>query len=253
MTPPLKKYIDNIMPESFLRDVRKIFPGCHISAALIELQEITTGIAGIDIHSRLLHDAEIERYSAFSFLKRKSEYLAGRVAAKFALANFLELDDFSQLQDIHISNDQSGRPFAIPPTSCSTLAVPDISISHSKRFGCAIASDRYCGVDIQEPQDTLLRVYDKFCRADEEQLLSQCGSIENSIDRLTLLWAAKEAVRKSCSHRFIPGFQELSLISKETHSDSYSMTFSHRTGKSTVACRFIHGYGMAISLSEELL
>lgn len=241
------------MPESFLRDVCAIFPGCQISAALIELEEITTGIAGIDIHLRLLHDAEIKRYSAFSFTKRKYEYLAGRVAAKLALANFLKLDDFSQLQDIHISNNQSGRPFVVSQTSRSTLAVPDISISHSKRFGCAIASNRYCGVDIQEPQDTLLRVYDKFCHTNEEQLLSQCGNIQNSIDRLTLLWAAKEAVRKSCSHNFVPGFQELSLISKETHPDCYSMTFSHRAGESTVACRFIHGYGMAISLSKEIM
>ncbi len=87
----------------------------------------------------------------------------------------------------------------------------DISISHSGDYGAALAACSPCGIDLQLRQDSLLKVKEKYCSEAEYRLLETFLSETDTLARLALLWAAKEAAKKALSHWQMPGFLDLEI------------------------------------------
>ncbi|MBM9538114.1 4'-phosphopantetheinyl transferase family protein [Desulfobulbus alkaliphilus] len=141
----------------------------------------------------LLAPAEARIFTRFAYPKRRLEWLGGRLVAKHCLAR---LGGMRQAVSWPYSAyallpGASGQPVLTAPAE---LAETRISISHSRRYAAAVATAAGpCGIDIQHKTDRLHAVQERFTSAAE---LARLNCIPDPLVRLTLLWAAKEAVKK---------------------------------------------------------
>ncbi len=69
-----------------------------------------------------------------------------------------------------------------------------ISITHSHEFSAIIISDETVGIDIELQREKIMRIADKFCKS-EFQFLDSDNKAEY-IQKLTVIWGAKEAIFK---------------------------------------------------------
>jgi len=166
------------------------------------------------VASEFLQIQEMETFLNFRWEKRRREWLAGRVAAKHAACSVLYGDGLcppNAWHDYYVITVEGGRPYLAPGQD-----LPDISISHSGSVAVAMAcSNARCGIDIQEMSEKIIRVREKFAREKEIALYRQnAGSLNlEDIEFWTLLWSAKEALRKGVHVQPIVGFLELQLSS----------------------------------------
>jgi len=180
-----------------------------------------------DVVSRYLSAAELEQWSGFHLEKRRAEWLGGRLSAKWAAAGLLteaEMDWHSLV----IQNEEDGRPYlaaGVRPVA------PFISISHSGHLAAALAANLPCGLDIQQPGAKIHTVKKCFATSEEEDLLT--AALPQSFSetkRLTLLWSAKEAVRKMARISPLLGLQEIRLLAghdgRSTPQEPLALTFT---------------------------
>ena len=66
-----------------------------------------------------------------------------------------------------------------------------ISISHSHQFSTIVISDKKVGIDIELQREKIIRIANKFSVEDLDKNIKQ-----NYIQKLTQIWAAKEAIFK---------------------------------------------------------
>jgi 4'-phosphopantetheinyl transferase EntD len=92
---------------------------------------------------------------------------------------------------------------------------------------------------------------------EEELLLHYLGDL-SELQRLTLIWTAKEAAKKALSHSRMPGFLELILTEAEPHTGGWLVTFlvssreyTRYPATVTVAAELYAGYGLALCLTGE--
>ncbi|MCI5193104.1 MAG: 4-phosphopantetheinyl transferase family protein [Candidatus Electrothrix sp. AU1_5] len=166
---------------------------------------------------QILSQAEQCYFQRFKYIKRKKEWLGGRIAGKAAL---LALADATapNIPNVHnimrnmtILPNKHGRPIIKELPAClSTQASQasditiSISISHSDGFATALARKKSathpsCGVDIQEVSSKLAGLTSHFATDAELQLLSEQTDCAEDI-RLTMLWTVKEALKKALLH-----------------------------------------------------
>ncbi|MCW5200503.1 hypothetical protein VU07_01615 [Desulfobulbus sp. F4] len=144
----------------------------------------------------LLSEEERRYFERFHYPKRRLEWLGGRIAAKIALLSLLDAEDFRrQTQWLTILPDKYGKPTVSGRAAKKELS---LSISHSGKYAVALTVQGIsCGIDLQEISDKLPSLTDYFASRTELELLTglpEIGSYETS---LTMLWAVKEAVKKS--------------------------------------------------------
>ena len=84
-----------------------------------------------------------------------------------------------------------------------------ISISHSEQSICLGLSKSNIGLDIEEPQDRILRIKSKFCSKEEANLFN-----EQSTYDMTLLWALKEAAYKKTDQPGLDFLKEIKIIER---------------------------------------
>lgn len=222
-----------------------LFPDSCLSIATLPLSRINTKL------KQWLHKEELLKLDTFTYKKRHTEWLGGRICSKQALHNYLKQQNAMAMpfkhQQYKISSEDSGRPF-FAGTEDSKFSFPELSISHSKDFAVAMVSRTYCGIDIQYPAENLIRVKERFIADREEFLLQKTLPQLNTLQQLTLLWAGKEAVKKMLSPEGIPGFLELTLVNITPHNDSNAVFSFSKTGKCPlpVAAGILdNGYGLA--------
>ncbi|MFA6499742.1 MAG: 4'-phosphopantetheinyl transferase superfamily protein, partial [Desulfurivibrionaceae bacterium] len=146
-----------------------------------------------DVTSRYLSADELEKWSGFTLKKRRTEWLGGRLATKCAAAGLLG-ERAKDWRGLVIQTEDDGRPYVATEAGAGA---PFISISHSGHLAAALAANFPCGLDIQQPGAKIHRVRQRFALPEEEDILSAVLPPSFSeTERLTLLWAAKEAVRK---------------------------------------------------------
>lgn len=97
------------------------------------------------------------------------------------------LNEMGLATDPHITYLASGQP--VPGNFGGYL-----SISHSKNHvGLMYHPNHSCGLDLEEPQDRLLRIADRFLNRVEEEWIRAATRLHD----LCLVWSAKEAVFKA--------------------------------------------------------
>lgn len=249
--------IKNIFPRFLLKAISCAFADTCSTISMMDIGEITLNLTRKDCFSleKWLSPAELERLHSLKFQKRKHEWLSGRLCAKTAITDFrtLQAKDKLLLNQIVIDNGPSGRPYISLPKSVVGGESCDISISHSNRYALAIAADTACGIDVQEPKHTLSRVKERFCLDKEELFFDKSTLQGGEMGPLTLLWAAKESIRKAYSNHFIPEFLQLETIGAARDRDGWwHITLSHPQISPTVIGGFFQGYGIAVCISQEL-
>lgn len=261
--------LENLFPVTLKKDAIEIFGEEAIYPVLLLLLEAPLKDQGSKTTGpqfyTLLHTNETDLYNGYSFVKRRSEYLTGRICAKLAIQGYLSDLNRTQtalkaaeLRAIEIANSKTGRPSPLFHDGSGTVDL-DISISHSGDYGLALVTRQKCGIDIQLQQESLLRVREKYCSENEYRLLESRLDTINPLHRLGLLWASKEAAKKALSVRRMPGFNELTLIRmKENQKDSFTFSFrledNRQTGMPntvTVVAGLFEKYSLAICLLSE--
>lgn len=162
-----------------------------------------------EVAGQHLSKDELNRWSRFVREKRRVEWLGGRLAAKWAASGLLG-ETAVDWQNLVVRSEESGRPYLEPG---SKAAAPFISISHSGPLVAALAANLPCGLDIQQPGPKIHKVRECFALPEEQNLLS--SSLPDSFSetlRLTMLWAAKEAVRKMVRVSPLLGLLEIRLL-----------------------------------------
>ena len=125
------------------------------------------------IKNPLLKSAELISAKELKNEKRKKEFLSSRIALK----NIFN-------KDLELKHHKSGKPF-IKETK-------HLSISHSSNFLALAFGDENIGIDIEKPQNRLVKLMPK--------VLSEIEFIEfkkePSMDLACKVWGAKEAILK---------------------------------------------------------
>lgn len=162
-----------------------------------------------DLASKYLSADELDRWTGLHLKKRRTEWLGGRLAAKWAAAGLLG-QSAVDWQGLVIRNEEDGRPYVATEIPAET---PFISISHSGPLAAVLAANLPCGLDIQEAGAKIHTVKKRFASPEEEDTLN--ASLPESFSetqRLTMLWAAKEAIRKLVRANPLLGFMEIRLL-----------------------------------------
>ena len=201
---------------------------------------------------QFLHPRELSRYQTFRLHKRRREFLAGRVCAKLALRVYQpELPIPPEL--LEIASDPSGRPLLSLP-EIGGIDDLHLSITHGGELAGAVLAEAPCGIDLQPIKDNLLKVREKYCRPEEEQLLENILKNFGEKERLVLLWTAKEAMKKALSHRRMCGFLELRLENLRPLAGCFVLRLAgprEVAASCQVISAFLGEYGLAICLAEE--
>ena len=210
----------------------------------------------------LLNPKEISVANNYKLAKRRIEFITGRICAKMAIQNYQGLCSPplspAALREIEIAAGTDGRPFVRGQTPLGN-PIPEISITHSRDFAGAIASQFHCGIDIQRSEMKLERVKEKYCTTAENQLLQNSLPNEEPLALLTILWSTKEAVKKTCSHHWMPGFLDMEIIQidkSSANSPILTVTVNNPgTGyldeTYTVVTGMFSHYGIAICIGVE--
>jgi phosphopantetheinyl transferase len=205
------------LPESLIMGINKRFASTRLHGAMLDLDHLRTCIdAGQEkaLVQEWLHREEQEKLQTLHYEKRHLEWLGGRICAKQASLKYLHGNPSKSTlcaPQLQIMTAASGRPFLDQSAMPGDLNTPHISISHSRRYALAVAASTPCGIDIQVTSDALSRVKERFCSQEEEGLLGRDLKKLQFPDQLTLLWAAKEAVKKGAELPHMPGFLDLAL------------------------------------------
>ncbi len=200
--------------------------------------------------------------TGFNNTKRQREWLAGRICAKAAIQKYCQVHQPQQsplpAYSLHITNLQSGRPdFHLEQNGSMPIVKPYISISHSNDYAIAFVAEKSCGIDIQRITERILRVKERFCHRSEEKLLQSIDDDAHQRKNLTLLWAAKEAIKKAMSPFTMPGFLDLSLTSIYEGDHKWLFTFYlDKKGRNQERIMVVVGhfedYGIGVCIGEDI-
>lgn len=169
--------------------------------ALVDLLRLREELAVRDPREKiltLLSPVEKKTFSSFSYTGRKVEWLGGRIACKAAV---LHLEDrettAAAMAEAVIGTRENGAP-QLRKAGPAERQNPALSISHSRKYAAAmVAHALSCGVDIQEVSGKARKVAPRFADPAEIALLEEKVPGLDETQHLTLLWSAKEALKKS--------------------------------------------------------
>ena len=136
----------------------------------------------------VLHPEELKYFHSLSALKRKTDYLLGRYAAKRAL---LSLSPTPSAPDIHIRPGVFQQPVVIG-RGCEELSA---CITHSGTFAAAIAfpTGHPLGIDIEWHDNAVLETLKQHVETPELPPTELCAS---EAERYIRVWTVKESLSK---------------------------------------------------------
>ena len=125
------------------------------------------------IKNPLLNSAELISAKELKNEKRKKEFISSRIALKNIFNKELEL-----------KHHKSGKPFI--------KEAKHLSISHSSDFLAVAFGDENIGIDIEKPQNRMVKLMPKILSEIELMEFKK----ESAIDLACKLWGTKEAILK---------------------------------------------------------
>jgi phosphopantetheinyl transferase len=129
-----------------------------------------------------LDEEELAKYNGFRTDQRRVHWLAYR----YILKNVVGME-----KSVRVRYDQHSKPFI-------DLSDEHISVTHSGKFAGVILSKKYpVGIDVEEVNQRLHKVGDKFLSRDETGQAIETMSTE----QLCIHWCAKEALYKLYGER----------------------------------------------------
>jgi len=183
------------------------YPNSRMEAGVLDLELIRLGLSEEPVEVCLLdlgrlHDLESiaarfltareqAEYAELRHPLRRREWLGARVCLKLMVMRQGRVGDPLRCA---VVKDPRGRPRLVFTPELAAGVASDCSLSHKGRFTCAVTSSATgsrVGIDIEEVSPRLLRLARAFAH-DRDVLLGSRSEEE----RLTILWALKEACSK---------------------------------------------------------
>jgi 4'-phosphopantetheinyl transferase EntD len=241
-------------PPFFLALVTAVFPGRfrHFDP-LISLLPLTEDGPPLALADFLRPD-ERHHWQSFASGKRQREWLAGRICAYDCARRLLTAKCLAETaqpsgRDWWLANSEDGRPYwqgKVP----EVLRGTDISISHGGGYALAIIAPPSVGADAELCAPKVERVAAQFAHPEEEQTMARLALKENRLARLTLLWSAKESLRKAAAA--LPAFLAMRLIDGNRLEHGWRLTLAWEAGKkATVAATLHDDHAFAFCLMEK--
>ncbi|HBT96748.1 MAG TPA: hypothetical protein DEB25_03450 [Desulfobulbaceae bacterium] len=167
-----------------------------------------------------------------------------------SVCNDVAVKECFSARDWWLAADENGRPFwqgNLP----EALSGMDISLSHGGAYALAIIATRRVGADVEACRTKVQRVAAQFCHLAEEERLARLIPQQDRLARLTLLWSAKESLRKAATG--LPGFLAMRLTDGSHIGDGWRLVLTWgATGRqSTVATTLHDGHAFAFCFLEE--
>lgn len=168
-----------------------------------------------------LSEWEFDYLNRLKVLKRKADFISGRLAGKDAVQNYYKdhgINDTPEPGEISIRRTETGEPEILLEGSNSDLI---ISITHSGNIAlslvCGRDEFRGVGIDaekIEERDNSFLRI--AFSGNEIKQL--ETGESENyNREKITIFWTLKEAVLKSIGSGLNLNLKDISINNNSSH------------------------------------
>ena len=135
----------------------------------------------------ILSAAERQRAEKFKFEKDFKLYVAGKIMARRAIADYAELDP----ADIEFRIDKYGRPFLKYPQINNF----DFNISHSGDYVVLAISDRRVGIDVEKIKPVDFKIAETCFHDKESEYLNR--DIDKRLENFYKLWTLKESFIKA--------------------------------------------------------
>jgi len=244
---PFPAWPDLSPPSAFMSLLAEVFPGAWCQVSLLPLaKDEPPPIAAADF----LRPDELGRWQSFTSDKRKREWLGGRLCAYDCARRLTaQSEEPFQTRNWWLAADENGRPCwqgNVPPA----LRDMDISLSHGGAYALALVAPGCAGVDVEACRGKVERVAAQFCHQEEEDSLTRLMPEQDRLVRLTLLWAAKESLRKAATG--LPGFLAMSLSGGYSMKAGWRLTLAWKAGcQATVAAMPHDGHAFAFCLLEK--
>lgn len=140
-----------------------------------------------ETYEQLYNEVKLNGNSSIRLLGMKSEL---HQRGFLSVRKLLEQAGYS---DFDLLYDEFGKPHLKDEKF--------ISITHSHEFSAIILSDKNCGIDIELQREKIIQIADKFIDAEYDYLNKK--NAEDFIQRLTVIWGAKESIFKIQSEKGI--------------------------------------------------
>lgn len=138
----------------------------------------------------LLSPQELLYVARAQTLKRKSEFIAGRLAAKKA-AQFMFDYEPENYHLLNITKKEDGAPVIDSHPECV------VTISHSHDYAIALLAKRPIGLDVEKIEYRPPALVTYFCHPEEKKIYHQFkNNLERQNELLTTWWTRKEAISK---------------------------------------------------------
>ncbi|WP_404424833.1 4'-phosphopantetheinyl transferase family protein [Thalassospira australica] len=189
-----------------------------------------------------LHPEELSLARRMSHDGRRNSYIAGRVAAKMCLSQWLATDEPDRFW---VRPGVFGQPFVDGSAAIGAglgHKLPCVSIAHSEDTSMAIAYHRAhpMGIDLAPIDEDAMPLLQAELTRDELALISELSLPE--CDAAQLLWSCKESLGKTLNTALmvpLPVFEVAELIA-----DTPFITVHYRNFEQyrTIACRNQSGW-----------
>ena len=242
-------------PSCFPALLAVVFPKAPCQMSLLPLTKDGAPLNPTDF----LRPDELGEWQSFASGKRRQEWLGGRLCA-YDRARWLtnptgDTAPFP-VRDWRLANAEDGHPFwqgNIPEFLHGT----NISISHGGGYALAVTARSPVGADVQLCSTKVERVAEQFAARQEENILTRLAPEEDRLNRLTLLWSAKESLRKAAclsgQATGPPAFLAMRLTAgrREIHGWSLILAWQQTGHEVSVAATLHDGHAFAFCLLEE--
>lgn len=150
------------------------------------------------IDNPLVSQQEFQALEKIKSDKRKTEFLATRIALKELFSNTLEL-----------KHHDSGRPYI--------KEAKHISISHSHQYIAIAFGDENIGIDIEKPQEKMLKLIPRILSEKEYEEFQKNPSTELACK----LWGTKESILKYIGDKNLNYRDDIKIETNESAKAKY--------------------------------
>ena len=171
--------LNDLLPFDFNKSVTSVIISLHTLAQIINNRNELNNI---------LSESELETFKQLKSLKRQTEWIGGRLAAKRALKN--SYNEY-EMNSIITGYKDNGIPYIKNPDKNINL-----SISHSGNYAAAVISELPVAIDIEEikteENNSMLYLFND----EEKEHIKNISDGFSKYEYITRLWSAKESVIK---------------------------------------------------------
>ena len=195
-------------------------------------------LEGEGLVNRLLGQTEQRLFPRKATVKRKVEWLSGRLAAKKAVLAMPVKDPF-HVQEIEILTEETGAPYVYPFPHLS------ISISHSHGYAVAASANHPVGIDLERVEKRPACLLKYFYTEAEQSAIAGCKKQQAGMMQATLFWTRKEAVAKCLRLGGRLNFKRIDTTSKKVMVGDYPQYCLQ------VTSAYIDGYCLSIAFLKQ--